>query len=144
MNVDWTLISEFGLFGFLPPATPKDQHSVEGQLRELLKRTARKELQQTCLLLDLLFNKKMEFLQKIEAIKKNERSAFHQFQRDRNRYFHGGIPGSQFIKLSDQEKTLMINHAERAVITCNTVMSRSLGVRPITQKEYEARMLKKK
>lgn len=123
--MDVALIAEFGLLNFAPPPPSDDQHSVESQVRQVMKRARRKD-EQIELPLDLPFNKKMEFLVKIGAIKKNERTVLRQFQKDRNRCFHGGIWGSKFINLSNDEKTLIMNHAEKALDISSDVMSRLL------------------
>lgn len=90
-NLDVTLIGEFGLLSFVPPEADVDYHSVQAQLRQVLKSTRRKETQQIALLLDLPFYKKMEFLMAIGAIRKNEALALEKFRKDRNRCFHGEI-----------------------------------------------------
>jgi hypothetical protein len=125
-NLDVMLVGEFGLLSFAPPEDSEHQESVESQLGQVLRQTKQKEAQQVALLLDLPFNRKMDFLKKVEAINEKEYTALRQFQRDRNHCFHGGIWGSPLVKLSMEEKKLILNHAEKAIDASSSSIMRLL------------------
>lgn len=109
-NINVIFLFEFGL----PPKL---------ELREGLQWPlfGRKEL----LLLDIPFNKRVDFLNQIGAIKKDEIAALRKFQKDRNRYFHGKEP--PFVHLSEKDREKIMDTAWKATEASFNIAQRSVS-----------------
>lgn len=114
-NIDIALIAEFGLLGKLGTRAnvgmPFDETDEYNDKRKLLRA--------------IPFGKRMEFLNETSVIKKEEFSVLRDFQRDRNRFFHGREPS--FIHLSPSEKDGIMDRGTKATITSFDIADRSVA-----------------
>ena len=115
-NIDMALIAEFGLLGKL------GQRAGEGVPFDETDEFSKKSK----FLLDIPFGRRMDFLSKSGVIKKEEFSVLHEFQRDRNRFFHGREPS--FIHLSPDEKDGIMDRGSKATTTSFDIAERSVIV----------------